>query len=96
MHNLNKGIEDRKNILSNNIVDINYHDFIKSPLDCIKNSYAHLGFDMTIKTENSIQDYISKGTNKSKIAHSYSLDEYGLTEEKVRDQFSDYMLNYDF
>ena len=35
-------------------------------------------------------------TNKSKIAHSYSLDEYGLTEKKVRDQFSDYMLNYDF
>ena len=96
VHNLNKGIEDRKNILSNNIVDINYHDFIKSPLDCIKNSYAHLGFDMTIKTENSIQNYISKGTNKSKIAHSYSLDEYGLTEKKVRDQFSDYMLNYDF
>ena len=60
MHNLNKGIEYRKNISSHNIVDISYQEFIKSPLGHIKKSYVHLGFDMTTKTENDIQQYISQ------------------------------------
>ena len=74
MHNLNKGIEYRKNIPSHNIVDISYQDFIKSPLDNIKNSYVHLGFDMTTKTENDIQEYISQDRNKSMSSHNYSLE----------------------
>ena len=73
-----------------------YQEFIKNPLDYIKNSYAHLGFDMTTKTENDIQEYISQDRNKSMSSHNYSLGEFGLTEKKVKDQFRDYMLNYDF
>lgn len=96
MHNLNKGIEYRKNISSQNIVDISYQEFIKSPLDHIKKSYVHLGFDMTTKTENDIQQYISQDRKKSMSSHNYSLNEFGLTEKKVKDQFRDYMLNYDF
>ena len=96
VHNLNKGIEYRKNIPSHNIVDLSYQEFIKNPLDYIKNSYAHLGFDMTTKTENDIQEYISQDRKKSMSSHNYSLGEFGLTEKKVKDQFRDYMLNYDF
>jgi len=55
-----------------------------------------LGFDMTTKTENDIQEYISQDRNKSMSSHNYSLGEFGLTEKKVKDQFRDYMLNYDF
>ena len=83
-------------IRDRNIVDISYQEFIKSPLDHIKKSYVHLGFDMTTKTENDIQQYISQDRKKSMSSHNYSLNEFGLTEKKVKDQFRDYMLNYDF
>ena len=96
MHNLNKGMEDRKKLTSDQIIDIRYKDFITSPLDQIKNSYSQLGFDMTIETENNIENFLSQDKDNSKETHLYSLNEFGLNEDKVRDQFRDYMLNYDF
>lgn len=95
-HNLNKGMEDRKQLSSNQIIDINYHDFIQSPLNQIKNVYLQLGFDMTIETENNIESYLSQNQGNTKSDHQYSLDEFGLDKKIIKDQFRDYMLNYDF
>ena len=95
-HNLNKGMEDRRHLSSNQIIDINYHDFIQSPLNQIKNIYLQLGFDMTIETENNIESYLSQNQGNTKSDHQYSLDEFGLDKKIIKDQFRDYMLNYDF
>ena len=95
-HNLNKGMEDRRHLSSNQIIDINYHDFIQSPLNQIKNVYLQLGFDMTIETENNIESYLSQNQGNTKSDHQYSLDEFGLDKKIIKDQFRDYMLNYDF
>ena len=95
-HNLNKGMEDRRQLSSNQIIDINYHDFIQSPLNQIKNVYLQLGFDMTIETENNIESYLSQNQSNTKPGHQYSLDEFGLDKKIIKDQFRDYMLNYDF
>ena len=95
-HNLNKGMEDRKQLSSNQIIDINYHDFIQSPLNQIKNVYLQLGFDMTIETESNIESYLSQNQGNTKSDHQYSLDEFGLDKKIIKDQFRDYMLNYDF
>ena len=95
-HNLNKGMEDRRQLSSNQIIDINYHDFIQSPLNQIKNIYLQLGFDMTIETENNIESYLSQNQGNTKSDHQYSLDEFGLDKKIIKDQFRDYMLNYDF
>ncbi len=43
---------------TNNIVDIKYDDFIKNPLMEIKKVYASLQMDMTIETENNIQQFL--------------------------------------
>jgi hypothetical protein len=51
---------------------------------------------MTIETENNIENYLSQGQATSKSLHQYSLKEFGLNEKNVRDEFRDYMLNYDF
>ncbi|MDG1949049.1 MAG: sulfotransferase [SAR86 cluster bacterium] len=95
-HNLNKGLDDRSLVNSNNIVDIRYSDFVKSPLLEIKRVYASLQMDMTIETENNIQQFLLHGKSKSKRKHNYSLNEFGLNEKNIKDQFSDYMLKYDF
>ena len=95
-HNLEKGMSDRKSLSNNQIVDIQYSEFIKNPLDHIKNTYMQLNFDMTIATENKIQNYLIKDKQISKPSHNYSLDEYGLNEKIIKSEFRDYMLNYDF
>jgi hypothetical protein len=95
-HNLEKGMSDRKSLSNNQIVDIQYSEFIKNPLDHIKNTYMQLNFDMTIATENKIQNFLIKDKQISKPSHKYSLDEYGLNEKVIKSEFRDYMLNHDF
>tara|TARA_Y200000002_G_scaffold85745_1_gene68256 strand:+ start:414 stop:1532 length:1119 start_codon:yes stop_codon:yes gene_type:complete len=95
-HNLRKGMDYRKNLLNDQIVDVTYEDFISSPLNQIKSIYMQLGFDMTIETENNIENYLYEDQKKTKSSHHYSLAEFGLNEKNVKDQFRDYMLNYDF
>ena len=60
----------------------------------IKKVYASLQMDMTIETENSIQQFLLNGKSKSKRKHNYSLSEFGLDDKNIRDQFRDYMLKY--
>ncbi len=63
----------------------------------IKNTYMQLNFDMTIETENKIQNYLIKDKQRLKTSqHTYSLDEYGLNETIIKSEFRDYMLNYRF
>ena len=95
-HNINKGLGDRSLVDSNNIVDVRYGDFVESPLLEIKKMYASLQMDMTIETENNIQQFLLNGKSKSKRKHNYSLNEFGLNEKNIKDQFRDYMLKYDF
>ena len=95
-HNLEKGMSDRKSLNNNQIVDIQYSEFIKNPLEHIKNTYTQLNFDMNIATENKIQNYLIKDKQISKPSHNYSLDEYGLNEKIIKSEFRDYMLNHDF
>ena len=91
-----KGIEDRKSLSSDQIVDIQYSEFVKNPLDHIKNTYQQLNFDMNIQTENKIQKYLEQDKNILKPEHRYTLDEFGLNKKDIKGQFKEYMLNYDF
>ena len=95
-HNINKSLDDRSLVDSNNIIDVRYSDFVESPLLEIKRVYASLQMDMTIETENNIQQFLLNGKSKSKRKHNYSLNEFGLNEKNIKDQFRDYMLKYDF
>ena len=95
-HNLSKGMEDRKSLTSDQIVDIQYSEFVKNPLDHIKNTYQQLNFDMNIQTENKIQKYLEQDKNILKPEHRYTLDEFGLNQKDIKGQFKEYMLNYDF
>ena len=95
-HNLSKGMEDRKSLSSDQIVDIQYSEFVKNPLDYIKNTYQQLNFDMNIQTENKIQKYLEQDKNILKPEHRYTLDEFGLNQNDIKGQFREYMLNYDF
>jgi hypothetical protein len=95
-HNVKQGMIDRHLIPENNIADVMYEDFIKNPLLEIKNIYSNLQLDMTIGAENNIQSYLSKGSDKSKSKHYYSIQDFDISEENIRHPFRDYMLKYDF
>ena len=51
---------------------------------------------MSIETENKIEQYLINQSKLKKQQHTYSLDEFGLSDEKVSHHFKNYMMNYEF
>jgi hypothetical protein len=68
--------------------DVDYFELIREPIRTVKNIYSHFGIQMTDEARAAIQrtDEESKqGPRAPK--HTYSLADYGLTEEQVKERF---------
>ncbi|TGD84068.1 sulfotransferase [Mycolicibacterium sp. CH28] len=68
--------------------DVDYFELIREPIRTVENIYSHFGIEMTAAANASIQrtDEESKqGPRAPK--HTYSLADYGLTEEQVKERF---------
>ncbi|BBY64585.1 sulfotransferase family protein [Mycolicibacterium helvum] len=68
--------------------DVDYFELIKEPIRTVENIYSHFGIEMTDDARAAIQrtDEESKqGPRAPK--HTYSLADYGLTEEQVKERF---------
>jgi len=63
-----------------------YDNLVADPGACVKNIYERFGFDVSA----SFQRYLNAQTKKSKkykSSHGYSLDQYGLTPDRVIEDF---------
>ena len=68
--------------------DVDYFELIRDPIGTVENIYSHFGIEMTEDARAAIEatDEESKqGPRAPK--HTYSLADYGLTEEQVKDRF---------
>ena len=88
---LYKGMADKENLHSDQIANINYSQFIESPISLLKEAYAKIGLDMNVKTENNMEEYLKNQKNLKKQKHSYSLEEFGLTSQIIEDHFKEYI-----
>jgi len=95
-HSLNKGMVEKHKLSDQQILDVSYSNFIANPLSTIKNIYNRFGLDIDIETENKMEQYLINQRNIKKQKHSYSLEEYGLDEDKVNNYLRDYIINNEF
>jgi hypothetical protein len=68
--------------------DLDYFELIREPIGSVEKIYSHFGIEMTDDARAAIQrtDEESKqGPRAPK--HTYSLADYGLTEEQVKERF---------
>ena len=68
---------------------MDYFELIKEPLRTVEEIYAHFGIEMTDDARAAIantDDESKKGPRAPK--HTYSLTDYGLTEEQVKERFA--------
>ena len=95
-HSLNKGLVEKQKLSHEQIVDVSYSEFIADPLLTVKNIYTRFGLDIDIETENKMEQYLINQRNIKKQKHSYSLEEYGLDEDKVNNYLRDYIISNEF
>ena len=68
--------------------DVDYFEFVKDPVAAVEGIYSHFDIDFTDEARAAITDSheeSKKGPRAPK--HTYSLADYGLTDEQVKEQF---------
>lgn len=68
--------------------DVDYFEFVKDPVGAVEGIYRTFGIDFTDDARQAISDSheeSKKGPRAPK--HTYSLSDYGLTDEQVRERF---------
>ncbi|MCV7027876.1 sulfotransferase family protein [Mycobacterium sherrisii] len=69
--------------------DVDYHDLIADPLGTVESVYRHFGLTLTDEARKAMQDsHAESQTGPRAPKHKYSLADYGLTAEEVKERFA--------
>lgn len=87
-------MEVRKTINSDRILDIQFHQFLSTPMKTVDQIYGHFKLPMPDSTRQEFLNYIEEHPAGKHGKHDYKLTNYGLTEQQVLDRFAKYIDAY--
>ena len=77
-----------------NILDIHYRDLIGDKPGTVRKIYTHFGLELSPEAEAAMQGFLADNPQGKHGNHSYSTDEFGITDDQVRDRFADYIARH--
>ncbi|GAB5452360.1 MAG: sulfotransferase [Halioglobus sp.] len=77
-------------IAPDRIIDIDFYEFMSSPVDQLKRIYAFLERELEPATESRMRDYLAQHSSAQHGAHSYSFADTGLDVEQERARVAPY------
>lgn len=80
----------RERLGAHRFIDIKYEDLVKAPLDQARLVLAKLGMDMTPDVEEAITEWLGENARDKRAAHHYTLEQFGLTEAGLEQDFKSY------
>ncbi len=85
----------REEIPDESLTVVRYEDLVKDPRATVERIYAKLDLTMSSRYERALDEATSK-QRKYKSAHTYSLEQFGLTEDEVYAELSDLFAAYGY
>ena len=76
--------------------DVYFDDLCERPMDVIRSIYAAAGVHLSTDVETRMHAWLRENPQGKHGEHKYNLDEFGVTEQDIRDHFSDYMDRFGF
>lgn len=76
------------------ILDIGYRALVADPVAMARRIYNFAGIDWTTTGEAAMQRWLADNPAGKHGAHRYELSDFGLTEERVRSVYADYIVAY--
>ena len=67
------------------ILDIQYTDLVADPIATVQQVYDHHGYEYTESFETAMRQWLADNRQHKHGAHRYTLEEYGLNEDAVRE-----------
>ena len=80
--------------LDGRIFDVKYEQIRSDPMPVFREIYRRAGHTLTPESEALMIKYERQNEQGKHGAHKYSLEEFGLSEEIIRDGFGDYMARF--
>lgn len=84
----------RETIPSGQILDVDHREFRARPMETVQRIYRHFGLALTPETEAAMKRWIENDPIGSKGTHEYTLEQFGLTEKGLREQYAEYIQRF--
>jgi Sulfotransferase family len=80
---------------SGQVLDVLHADFHADPLATVRRIYPFAGLELAPQVEAAMAARIAAAPERSRGAHRYKAETFGLSEDEVREQFAWYMDMFD-
>jgi len=87
---LERGLAARDRRDSARFIDVTHDEFVARPMDVAAKIYGHFGLPFTASVRSALEAHTMANPKGRHGAHEYSLDDWGLTKEQVRERFAPY------
>ena len=72
------------------IYDMQYADVMRDPVGEVRKIYAHFDEPFTAAAGSAMETYMAENPKGKHGRHTYSLEDYGLSREQIRERYRDY------
>lgn len=87
---LERAMESRKNIPESQIYDVRLRDLMANPMTVLKDIYAHFDLEFNAEIAGLLEERIAEKPTSQEGEHEYAIEDFGLTDERVRETLKAY------
>lgn len=88
---LERGLEARNRHDPARFVDVTHDDFVDDSLAVVRRIYDHFEMPVTDAAQSAFEAHVAANPRGKHGKHEYSLEEYGLDPQQVRERFAPYV-----
>lgn len=81
--------------MGNRVAHVDYYRAIDNPAKVVSEVHASLGIDTPTEVSVAVDEWHRNNPKNARGANPYALEQYGLDQHAVAEQFSDYMHHFD-
>lgn len=87
---LERAMESRKRIPEAQLYDVRLRDLMASPMTVLQDIYAHFDLELDEQVAGLLEGRIAEKPTSQEGEHEYAIEDFGLTDERVRETLKVY------
>jgi hypothetical protein len=87
---VNRSLASRETIPAGQIFDVWFQDALREPLAVVERIYESFGIPLTEAAREALEAWLHNNRRDKRPPHDYTLEEFGLSEERIRADFATY------
>ncbi len=91
---IERGMRSREKADAAHFLDIGYKNLVSDPVGAVRSVYEYFGYEYTGAFEDRVRQYLAENKKGKHGSHHYSLEQFGLTRERLHDVYGEYYRKY--